>query len=177
MSIIEVSRNQLAELRGCSAATVSRHQLEKTRSGKYNLLDPNVWDFATSPAIDNALNKYKHTLEGMQEENPFDDLDDKWKKTQIKWKNKQSRKLDLEHEKEKDNLIPVSLIGIFIGYFSSGINTNFLTIGNRIARGDTRLKDRIDKAISKAIKKTLETAGKELKKESEQIIKFMEGEG
>ena len=96
---------------------------------------------------------------------------------EIKYKNKQSRKLDLQHEIEKKGLIPTELIGIFIGYFVSGIQTNFLTIGNRIARGDIRLKDRIDKAVSKAIKKTIQTAEKELKKESEQIIKYMEGEG
>ena len=174
--LIEITRDQLAELRGCSGATVSRHNLQQIRGKKYNLLEPGVWDFATEPTVDNAIKKYKRMILEELEDEENESLKDKKTKKQIIKLDKQNREYDFKHEIKKQNLFPVELIGIWIGYFSSGISTNFLTIGNRIARGDTRLKDRIDKAISKAIKKTLETAGKELKNESEQIIKFMEGE-
>lgn len=175
--MIKLSRNQIATLRNCDPSTVTRHDLPQTEGKRYDLSDPEVWEFVTAPTVDRKIREYKIMVMALDDENGNSNLDEQKLKQQVIKLEKQNRDLELAHEIKKQNLIPTQLIGIFLGYFASGISTNFLTIGNRIARGDTRLKDRIDKAISKAIKKTLETAGKELKKESEQIIKYMEGEG
>ena len=175
--MIELTRNQIAALRDCSPATVSRQHLEKTKGGGYDILNTEVWDFITSPTVDREIENYKRKVMSDQGENENDSLDEIKIKAEIKYKNKQSRKLDLQHEIEKQNLVSAELIGIYLGYFASGIQNNFLTIGNRIARGDVRLRDRIDKAISKAIKKTISTAKKELEKEGEAIIKHLEDEG
>ena len=175
--MIKLTRKQVADLRGCTASTVSRAPILKLEGGGYDLSDPEVWQYVTAPVVERGIETYKKMIMSEGEDDEPTGMKEQKLKQQVIKLEKQNRDLELVHDIKKQNLFPVELIGIWIGYFASGISTNFLTIGNRIARGDTRLKDRIDKSISKAIKKTLETAGKELKKESEQIIKFMEGEG
>ncbi len=102
------------------------------------------------------------------------DLELKKINADIALKHKQGRKLDLQFEIDKQGLIPSELVAIWIGYFASGIRTNFLNIGNRVARGNTKLRDNIEREISKAIEKTLSNAEDRLKKESNAIIKSME---
>ncbi len=97
-------------------------------------------------------------------------------RAEIELKKKQGRKLDLQYEVEKKNLIHIELVGIWIGAFSTGIRNNFLQIGNRIARGDKKLRDRIEKEVKKAIQKTLDNAATQLRKESKKIIEMMEVE-
>lgn len=172
--MVELTRKQIAELRGCIPGTVSNAHLPKTKGKTYDLLDPEVWGFVTEPTVKDAIYEYKRTMMEEYEDEENSDLDDQKKKTYIEWKKKQMRKLDLEHAKDKNDLIPSDLIGIWIGYFASGLRNNFLTIAARVARNNKPLRNKIEKEITKAIKKTLSTAAKELKKYSEKIVEGME---
>lgn len=82
----------------------------------------------------------------------------------------QRKKINLAVEVDKKNLVPVKLVSIWIGYFASGIRNNFLQIGNRVARGDVKLRNRIEKEIKQAIEKTISQAAASLKKQTEQLL-------
>jgi len=85
-----------------------------------------------------------------------------------------SRKYETELAIKKKDLIPAKLMAEWMGYFRSGIESNFLTIGSRAARGNIELRNRVEKLVKTAIEKTLEGAAHGLRNESEQIIKSVE---
>jgi hypothetical protein len=103
-----------------------------------------------------------------------DSLEAQKLKEDIIYRKKMGRKLDLEHESKIMNLIPSELIGIWIGFFAEGIRNNFLNIGSRVARGDTELRDRIEKEIKLAIEKTIEGAERGLRDEGAKCIDKLE---
>ena len=172
--MIAISRKQLANLRKCDPATVSRHHLPQTDGKKYDLMDPIVMAFVLAPhradwereqLVKKASDPSDMGMDALEEEKIRED---------IEWKRRQSRKLDLDHEIRKKDLVPTELIGIYLGHFAAGIRTNFLTLGNRIARGDAKLRDRIEKEVTKGIKKTLAGAAAGLRRESKSIIVALE---
>lgn len=172
--MIELSRSQIAELRGCTPATVSRAKLNKTAGGNYDLTDPEVWEYVTAPTVERAV--YDHQKQMAEEfgDESVEGLEAEKLRADIEWKKKQSRKLDLQHEIDKKDLAPLEQVAIWIGYFSTGIRNNMLTLGKRVSRGDADLQARIDKHVTKAIDKTLETAEKQLRKETEKLTAYME---
>ena len=172
--MIEVSRQDVADLRGVTPATVSRAQLSKTESGNYDLSDSAVWQYVTEPTIERAIEKRLQQMREGYEDNTIDGLEAEKRRAEIEWKKKQSRKLDLQHEVEKKDLIPSDVVALWIGYFASGIRNNLLTLGKRVARGDDELQRRVDRQITKAIQKTLSTAKKQLRKEAQRITEHME---
>ena len=174
--MIELTRKQLSDLRGCTPATVSKAKLRKSSGGLYNLLEDEILDWAMEPYVKEKLYEYKRTMLAGAEDNSVEGLEAEKLREEIKYKNKQSRKLDLHFATEKNDLIPSDLIGIWIGYFASGLRNNFLTIAARVARNNKTLRNKIEKEITKAIKKTLETAEKELLKYSEKLMENMEEE-
>ena len=176
--MIELSRQDMADLRGCHVSTVSKAGLPKKNNGKYDLQNPEVWTWVTAPAVAAALREDKRKARQGKDVDDLgnSDLDDELVRENIEWKRRQSRKLDLEYEKQKENLHPTELIAIWIGYFAAGIRTNFLNIGNRVARGDTVLRDRIEKEVKKSIEKTIAGAEAGLKEEAETLVKSLETE-
>ncbi len=174
--MIELTRNQLAALRGCTPATVSKARLRKSSGGLYNLLEDEIKEWAMEPYTKRKIEDYKRELLEGYEDNSVEGLEAQKLREEIKYKNKQSRKLDLHFAVEKNDLIPSDLIGIWIGYFASGLRNNFLTIAARVARNNKTLRNKIEKEITKAINKTLQTAKKELEKYSKEIMETMEEE-
>jgi hypothetical protein len=172
MNYPTLTRQQLADLRGCTVQYISKRKLPKDDDGRYDLKDKEVRDFFLEP----FKKKWETEHRRKQKDLPQGDgtLDDEKLKADILLKDKQARKLDLEFEKAKKDLIPSNLIGIYLGFFATGIRTYFLNIGQRIARGDVELRDRIEKEIKKAIEKTLETAKRGLIEESEELAKALE---
>lgn len=169
-----MTRNQLAALRGCSPQTVSRHHLPHIKEGKYDLSNPEVQAFVIEPYLAAALREEHRKKPTDPQDMDSDDLEAEKLRAEIEYKNRQVRKLDLFIAREKRELIPSDLMAIWIGHFSSGVRNNFLSIGNRIARGNVKLRDRIEKEIKKAIEKTLAGAASSLRKESKGIIDAME---
>jgi len=174
--MIEITRDQLAALRGCTPGTVSKAKLRKSSGGMYNLLEAEVLDWAMAPYVKEHINEYKRVLLEGYEDNSYEGLEAQKLREDITYKSKQSRKLDLHFAVDKNDLIPSDLIGIWIGYFASGLRNNFLTIAARVSRNNKTLRTKIEKEITKAIKKTLETAEKELLKYSDNLMKDMEEE-
>jgi len=175
--MIELTRKQIADLRGCIPGTVSNAHLPKLKSKGYDLLNKEVWAYVTEPTVNDAIYEYKRTMSVEYEDEEISDVDLQKKKIYIEWKKAQKRKLDLEFATSKNDLIPSDLIGIWIGYFASGLRNNFLTIAARVARNNKTLRNKIEKEITKAINKTLSTAEKELDKYSQKIMEEMEEEG
>ena len=167
--MIEVTRKQLADLRGCKPETVSRAKLRKSSGGMYNLLESEVLDWALEPYVKEKLYEYKRTMMEGAEDNSTEGLEEQKLREDIKYKSKQSRKLDLHFAVDKNDLIPSDLIGIWIGYFASGLRNNFLTIAARVSRNNKTLRTKIEKEITKAITKTLETAERELLEYSKKL--------
>ena len=166
---------ELSRYTGVSRAAITT----ATKEGRL-YRDPETKKYLLSHSTNLAfIHKNKVKLEGVEiTDNSIEgsgNLHQQKLQMEISLKAAQKRKLDLAFQKDKGNLIPTQLVGIFIGFFASGIQNNFLTIANKAARGDLRLKDRIDGLITKAIVKTIENASRELRKESAQITKSMEG--
>lgn len=164
--MIELSRQDIADLRGCHISTVSKAGLPKLKAGKYDLLDPEIWEWVTAPIVAVSVRKSKRK---MGNEKDVDDLgnselDDELLRENIEWKRRQSRKLDLEHEIKTRELIPVNDARLILGAFGSAIDTNLLTIGNKIARGDVALRDKIERAVKRGIDRTKKAAQLEAKR-------------
>jgi len=83
---------------------------------------------------------------------------------------KQSRKLDLQHEKDLRNLILFDDVKMALGAFNSAIRTNILSVSDKVARGDTALRDRIDKEIKRSMEKTISTAQAEIDRILEKVV-------
>jgi len=173
------TRSQIAELRGCQPAYVSRTNLPKEPDGNYSIKNPVVYEWVWQPHKEEAIKQYrreeKHGSSGATDEE-LDDLNEEKLKQDIEYRKKQSRKLDFQHAIDKKEVVPIELAASYIGAFSIGIDTNFLTIGKRISVNDKALQNKIDKAISLAIRKTKEGARKALAKESELIKQAISGE-
>jgi hypothetical protein len=84
--------------------------------------------------------------------------------------------LKLKNAALRKDLIPADIAQLFVGAFSSGIRTNFLQLGTRVARGNTALRDKIEKEVKKAIQKTLDNAAAQLREIAESAIEITDDE-
>lgn len=148
-------------------------KIRLTDGGKIDTTDPVNWEYIQGSKQSQVQRGIYHDEYDYLGKSSIESLEAEKLKADIKYKNKQSRKLDLQFEIEKKHLIPADVVGIWVGAFSNGIRNNFLQIGNRVARGDIKLRNRIEKEITKAIKKTLDTAAAQLRQETEKIIEMM----
>ena len=166
-----VSRTELAEIRGCDPSHVSRLKLPKYDKRQYNLKDPKIWEWVIEPDRKEWERYHKDVT-------PDGDgsLDDEKTKADIVIKKKQARKLDYEYSVNTKNTIPIEVAILWIGAFRAGLETNFLTIGNKIARGNIELRNKIEKEISRAIAQTKTGAAKTLRAEKESILDAINGE-
>ena len=164
--MILISRDQVAELRGVTPSTVSRAHLPKTTDGRYDLADLQVWHYVTAPAVEDAIQKAKRSVSDSLglEDAVRDHLEEEKLRKEIVWKEKQSRKLDREHEEKSRNLIYRNDVAIAFGAFIEGLKNNFLQLGTRIGRGDSALRDRVEKEVSKSIEKTVKGAQDKIRK-------------
>ena len=174
--MIELTRNQIATLRGCTPATVTKAKLRKSVSGFYNLEEAETIDWAMAHYVKGKIDEYKKELLQGYEDNSYEGLEAQKLIADIAYKNKQSRKLDLQHAIAKNDLVPIELIGIWIGYFRSGLNSNFLTIAARVSRNNKTLRDKIEIEMTKAIIKTRDAANRELVKQSKKLMEGLEDE-
>jgi hypothetical protein len=85
-------------------------------------------------------------------------------KAEVRRAEAQANKLELEFAEKKGLIIPTSTIQLYIGHFVFGINNFFFNVAPRVARDDKILRERIQKEISIAIKKTKQHAAEESRK-------------
>lgn len=95
----------------------------------------------------------------------------------LSWETKrtkyQAEKLRLQLEKDQEELLPSDLVCVYLSAFNAGISTNLLTLGNRIARGDMALRDRIEKEVKRGLERTKEDAAHFLQSKSKIIYERM----
>jgi hypothetical protein len=162
--MILLSRTQIAELRGCAPSTVSRANLRKTESGKYDLSDPEVWDWVTEPMIEKAIMQLKKSSTSDLDAADMDELEKEKMRVDIIYRENQIKKQDRTEARESHHLILRQDVALGFGAFISGLKNNFLQIGNRVARGNIKLRDRIEKEVQKSIEKTIKNAQDEVRK-------------
>jgi hypothetical protein len=162
--MIELTAAQIAELRKVSRNYVYKAKLPKTPGGGYDLSDPLVWEWVIEPSVKQLLRQARKGDPSDLEHAVMDELEREKLKADIQWKERQSRKLDREHEMKSMNLISRGDVALAFGAFIAGLKNNFLQIGNRVARGDTKLRDRIEREVTKSIEKTVKAAQDETRK-------------
>ncbi|WP_143305512.1 hypothetical protein [Marispirochaeta aestuarii] len=138
--------------------------MRKTEDGKYDLLEPEVWDWVTEPLIEKAILQLKRSASSDLDESDREELEKEKIKVDILYRENQIKKQDREAAREDKHLILRHDVALTFGSFISGIKNNFLQIGNRVGRGDTILRDRIEKEVEKAIDKTVKNAQEEARK-------------
>ena len=168
-----ISRIELAALRGCSPPTISRKKLPQVSGKRYDITDPEVWAFITEP--DKERWERDRQREDIAVPQGNGGLDDEKIKADIVLKQKRARNLDVAYSREVKDLIPVETMLLWMGEFRSGLETNILTLGNKIGRGDIPLRNRVEKHVKAAIEKTLEGAAKALKREGPAIFEALNG--
>jgi len=89
----------------------------------------------------------------------------------------QALKYELQVEREKKHLIPTDLMAIWIGHFGTAIRTFVLPIGERVARGDTELRDRIEKEITRGLERAKESAAAALRHEGARLAQALRDAG
>lgn len=186
-----ITRNELAKLAGCSPSAVSKAKREgrvfiNEETGLY------LAQHEINILFINAGSSQRRIIQAeildIEDINPaafqqgeipeyIKELSLKKLEAEVRRIEASALKLELEVAAKKKDLVPRDLIGIWIGYFGSGIRNNFLTIPAKIARNNNiELRDRISKEIKKSIERTLDNAEKELLKFSKNWIKTLEAE-
>jgi hypothetical protein len=57
----------------------------------------------------------------------------------------------LDNAKAKSEMVPIELLHHGWRSWAAAVNDNMLTIGEKIARGDTELRDRVEKEVTRAL--------------------------
>ena len=151
----ELTGVEIAELAGVTKNAVYKAGLPKTKSGKYSPSDPAVAAYiqgASKLARKQRIQK-RDTSNLSMEELEHEELEWKIRVLQARYEEK-----DIKNAEIKKRLIPAELFDMALGTFASAIRTNILNIGNRVARGDTDLRDRIEREIQAGIERTIEHA-------------------
>lgn len=107
--MIELTAAQIAELRKVSRNYVYKAKLPKTPGGGYDLSDPLVWEWVIEPSVKQLLRQARKGDPSDLEHAVMDELEREKLKADIQWKERQSRKLDREHEMKSMNLIPAGM--------------------------------------------------------------------
>ena len=97
-------------------------------------------------------------------------------KADIEYTNERKRKVALENERITRELVPFEIVRDGLGAFASSLRNNVLTLGDRIARGDSELRDKIENATAQAIEKTIQAARSEIERITEVDIEVPEDE-
>ncbi len=170
-----VTAKQLAAIRGCTPQNIYKEKVPKAKKGYYDLKNPAVREFLIAP-YKRAWIKEQESKQSQMAVNPANsDLKEQLIFESKEFKKNQNKKLRLEYSIKKQELIPAKLMMIWVGYFASAVSTNFLNLGSRVARGDVKLRDKIEGEVKLAIRKTKEFAFKSLKKDGQNMIDELEG--
>jgi phage terminase Nu1 subunit (DNA packaging protein) len=83
---------------------------------------------------------------------------------EIRYLEARSIKVELQNAELKRDLIPLDVVRGGWGAWASAVRNNILSVGQRVARGDTKLRDRVEKEVKRALKKSVEQAAKEIQR-------------
>jgi hypothetical protein len=94
----------------------------------------------------------------------------------ITWKHRQTEKLELYIAQQRGKLVPIPMVVEWFGAFGSQVRLHLVGLGQRVARGDRELQDRIDREVEIAIDRTLQGAAAILQHRGEQIAEQLQRE-
>jgi phage terminase Nu1 subunit (DNA packaging protein) len=81
---------------------------------------------------------------------------------EVRYLQARSLKVELQNAELKRDLVPIDVVRSGWGAWASAVRNNILTVGQRVGRGDTALRDRVEREIKRALEKSIESASKEL---------------
>lgn len=175
--MIPLSRNDIATLRGCTPTTVSRANLPHAKDHKenvYDLTNSTVFAWVTEPHV-------KQRIAELQSIDPEDTENLELLKAikmqkDIELRDVNIRRGNLQHELQVRHLIDKAQIDYYLGNIGAVIETTFLTLSNRAAKGDAKMKAKLERLIKKDIEKVKKVIADMLRKETELIISEGEDE-
>ncbi len=83
---------------------------------------------------------------------------------EVRYLEARSLKVELQNAELKRDLVPLDIVRSGWGAWASAVRNNILTVGQRVGRGDTKLRDRVEKEVKRALEKSIEQASKELER-------------
>jgi hypothetical protein len=170
----ELTAAQLAEVAGVTRNSVYKAHLPRTESGGYDPRDDTIREWILGRS---KMQRAQRGLQGGQGSLGGDTLKalDRIEQEE-KIRNMRERTINtmLKNAALRKDLIPADIAQLFVGAFSSGIRTNFLQLGTRVARGDTKLRDKIEKEVKRAIQKTLDNAAAVLREIAESTVEIQD---
>lgn len=170
--MIPLSRNDIATLRGIDPSRVSHQHLPCTKDHKrnvYDLTNPEVWAYVTEPTVKQRISELRRqsTSEDTQDQELLKAIKTQ---EQIEGIRKDNRAKELRHELSMRHLIDKAQIEYYLGNIGAVIETTFLTLPNRAAKGNAKMKDKLGELIKKDIVKVKKVIADMLRKETERII-------
>ena len=179
---MEITGVELAKRAGVSKQTVYKSDLRRTPSGKFNTEDPEVKAYVEGRRRRNHAQRNSkqrtsdhgntavtsHRMKDLEAQiatiaDPQARLEAMNELEKLRWTEARRRGQELRNARERQDLIHVKDMRQWIGFFASGLRTNILPLGDRIARGDKQLRDRIERETTKAITATLKNAAAQLR--------------
>jgi len=172
-----LTRNEFAELCEVTGQAIT----EARKSGLVRMTDDNTYD-----PRDDLNHKYikaaltrgkKRRRRDSEQQAESEDAGDReameleklgW---DIEYTKERTRERQLKNAETAKEMIPYAMWERGLGHFASGMKTNVLTIGTRVARGDVELRDKIESATKASIDRTVEIAQREIENMVEQEIK------
>jgi len=70
----------------------------------------------------------------------------------------QSIKLALQNSVTKSELVPFEMVKSMFGEMSGAVKTYLLTVPNRVARGDVRIRDELEKELAEGIQRWIDAS-------------------
>ena len=157
---------QISKLAGVSKQAVYKADLPKNEEGLYDPTDERIAEWISGKKRSHRKQRNKESDTADLHNKSMEELEREEQEWRIAKTRAQAQSQELKNEEMRKGLIPVDVFDLALGAFASGIRNNFLQIGNRIARGDKELRDKIESEITTAIKKTIEGG----EAQTEQII-------
>ena len=164
----ELNRNQFAQFAGVTAAAITRAYNEgKVRRTEGNLYS--IFDSANREYIRLRLTREhrQRRSDGRSSEEGAPDegaaLDNEKTREEIMRIREARIGLELKNASSRKDLVPEQDVRMWIGAFAGGIRNNFLRLGDRVARGDTALRDKIERETHKSLQQTLDNAAAQLR--------------
>lgn len=160
----QIDTKTLRELTGVSRQAVS----QAVQDGRL-YKDPQTGLFDPAHSVNKMFIQRNRVENGVDDPPPegedtgeLSDLYEQKIRAEIRRIDEQTRKLQLDNAKTNRDILPFSFFEKGLGFFAQSMRSNVLTIGKRVARGDSELQRRIEKETARAIDRSVETAQREV---------------
>lgn len=177
----ELNRNQFAEFCGVTPAAITRAKKEgkvrRTEGHLYSIFDSVNREYVRLRLI--REHRQRRADGDASEEGAPDEgaaLDNEKTREEILRIREARIGLELKNARERQDLIPEQDVRLWIGAFATGIRNNFLRLGERIARGDNTLRDKIERETQRSLQKTLDNAAAQLRDHMRDIEDIVSGD-